>query len=281
MSVTADSRAVLRDRAAAVLRGNDAGSWTKASPILYPHQWSWDSAFIAIGWAHLDVRRAMTELEQLFAAQWATGHGAAPRVPGGPRPGGLSRAGVVGHFRLPGGAGAPRKRRPGSASHRCMPWRCSGSGKLTPQARQPEIRARIQALYPRMVDWHRYLATYRDPEASGLVTTYHPWEGTDNSPRWDRALERITVAKPGPYTCLDTRGVSRPVAAAHQGGLRPVSVAGPTAPEIRVRRRADLPRVPVPDQGRVLLLAPSSSPRMPRCLTWLMWPGPATTTASS
>src|ERR1700748_3679696 len=73
MSVTSENRATLRDRAAAVLHGNDAGSWTKASPVLYPHQWSWDSAFIAIGWAHLDIGRAMTELEQLFAAQWATG----------------------------------------------------------------------------------------------------------------------------------------------------------------------------------------------------------------
>jgi hypothetical protein len=71
--VTAGTDVALRDQAAAVLRGNDAGGWTKASPLLYPHQWSWDSAFIAIGWAHLDVRRAMTELEQLFAAQWSTG----------------------------------------------------------------------------------------------------------------------------------------------------------------------------------------------------------------
>jgi len=73
VSVTAGTPALLRDRAAAVLRGNDAGSWTKASPHLYPHQWSWDSAFNAIGWAHLDVRRAMAELEGLFAAQWSTG----------------------------------------------------------------------------------------------------------------------------------------------------------------------------------------------------------------
>src|ERR1700683_185551 len=73
MSVTADTRAGLRDRAAAVLHGNDEGGWTKAAPRLYPHQWSWDSAFIAIGWAHLDVRRAIAELENLFAAQWQTG----------------------------------------------------------------------------------------------------------------------------------------------------------------------------------------------------------------
>jgi hypothetical protein len=73
VSVTDNARATLRDRAAAVLHGNDAGTWTKASALLYPHQWRWDSAFIAMGWAHLDVRRAMTELEGLFAAQWSTG----------------------------------------------------------------------------------------------------------------------------------------------------------------------------------------------------------------
>jgi hypothetical protein len=73
MSTTVGPSALLRDQAAAVLRGNDQGRWTKAAPRLYPHQWSWDSAFIAIGWAHVDLRRALTELKQLFAAQWATG----------------------------------------------------------------------------------------------------------------------------------------------------------------------------------------------------------------
>ena len=61
MSVTANSAAILRSQAAAVLHDNDAGSWTKAAPRLYPHQWSWDSAFIAIGWAHLDVGRAILQ----------------------------------------------------------------------------------------------------------------------------------------------------------------------------------------------------------------------------
>ena len=85
MSVTADPeatgpQAMLRDQAAAVLRANDQGPWTRAAPRLYPHQWSWDSAFIAIGWAHLDTGRALTELEELFAAQWATGDNCCPRT---------------------------------------------------------------------------------------------------------------------------------------------------------------------------------------------------------
>jgi hypothetical protein len=49
------------------------GDWTRAASGLYPHQWSWDSAFIAIGLAHLDVRRAACELRTLFTHQWRTG----------------------------------------------------------------------------------------------------------------------------------------------------------------------------------------------------------------
>ena len=193
----------MRDQAAAVLHANDAGTWTKASPHLYPHQWSWDSAFIAIGWAHLDVRRAMTELEGLFAAQWSTGmvphivFRAGPDVPYFPGPEWWDCANVT-----PAARGLPAQ-----TTGICQPpvhalavlriW------QLTPQALQPEIRARIRALFPRLVSWHRYLATARDPEGSGLVTAYHPWEGTDNSPRWDGALARIVAPDPGPYTRLD------------------------------------------------------------------------------
>jgi len=208
--VTAGADVALRDRAAAVLRGNDAGGWTKASPLLYPHQWSWDSAFIAIGWAHLDVRRAMTELEQLFAAQWSTGM--VPHI--------VFRAGQGARY-FPGpewwdcAAVAPAARGlPAQTTGICQPpvhalavrriW------QLTPPPLEAEIRARIQALFPRLVRWHRYLATGRDPEASGLVTAYHPWEGTDNSPRWDRALARIEAPRPGPYTRLDASELGDP-----------------------------------------------------------------------
>jgi glucosylglycerate hydrolase len=206
MSLTAGTRATLRDQAAAVLHLNDAGGWTRAAPVLYPHQWSWDSAFIAIGWAHLDVRRALSELEQLFAAQWATGmvphvvFRAGPEHPYFPGPEwwdtAVSPAAPAGPVRTTGICQPP--------VHALAVQRI---WQLTPEEQRPEVRARVQALYPRLVNWHRYLATQRDPEASGLVTTYHPWEGTDNSPRWDRALERITVAEPGPYTRLDTNEV--------------------------------------------------------------------------
>jgi hypothetical protein len=63
----------LSAQAGQILRRNDMEGWTRAAPSLYPHQWSWDSAFIAIGLAHLDTRRAAQELRTLFAHQWKTG----------------------------------------------------------------------------------------------------------------------------------------------------------------------------------------------------------------
>ena len=63
----------LARRAERVLLGNDMGDWTKPAPKLYPHQWSWDSAFIAIGLSRLDGRRAARELSTLFARQWSNG----------------------------------------------------------------------------------------------------------------------------------------------------------------------------------------------------------------
>ena len=59
--------------AADVLRRNDMGGWTRAAPDLYPHQWSWDAGFIAMGLAHLDTRRAAEELRGLFRHQWKNG----------------------------------------------------------------------------------------------------------------------------------------------------------------------------------------------------------------
>ena len=59
--------------------------------------------------------------------------------------------------------------------------------------------------------WHRYLLTYRDPEASGLVTIYHPWEsGTDNSPRWDAALEPVEAGEVSPHERYDLEHVDDP-----------------------------------------------------------------------
>ncbi len=191
-----------------VLRANDMGGWTKAAPNLYPHQWSWDSAFVAIGLAHLNTRRAAQELETLFAHQWKTG-----KVPH-----------IVFNPDAP-----PRSYFPGPEH-----WACAAASPDAPPAppytsclSQPPVhaiaalriheaagnrgkeeasfaRAFLKGIYPKLLSWHRYLLTHRDPEASGLVTIYHPWgSGTDNSPRWDAALEAVEVGDVVPYVRYD------------------------------------------------------------------------------
>ena len=52
----------LKSAAADVLAANWLGSSTVPSRALYPHQWSWDSAFIALGLRHLSPERAQREL---------------------------------------------------------------------------------------------------------------------------------------------------------------------------------------------------------------------------
>ena len=58
----------LLDDAVRVLKMNDRGRYTIPSARLYPHQWAWDSAFAAIGWAHVDPDRAIAELDALVAS---------------------------------------------------------------------------------------------------------------------------------------------------------------------------------------------------------------------
>lgn len=63
----------LDKQAKTVLDFNWTGEYTRPGPRLYPHQWSWDSALVAIGYARYDLGRAVRELSHLFGAQWKNG----------------------------------------------------------------------------------------------------------------------------------------------------------------------------------------------------------------
>ncbi len=55
-------------KASKMLEGNWNENYKITIPAhkLYPYQWSWDSAFIAIGNSYLNVNRAITEFENFF-----------------------------------------------------------------------------------------------------------------------------------------------------------------------------------------------------------------------
>jgi Trehalase len=183
------SEAELVTRATEVLDANWLGHATRPSPRLYPHQWSWDSACIAIGYARLDQARAETELLSLFAGQWDNGllphivftDGAryfpgpefwqterSPHAPKRPRTSGIVQPPV----------------------HATAAWRVYRHA--TDRERAAVF---LRRLFPRLVAWHEYLYRERTRGEDGLVEIWHPWEsGMDNSPLWDDALARITLA---------------------------------------------------------------------------------------
>lgn len=171
-----NSAEALIERAKSVLTTNDLGSWTKPSPRLYPHQWNWDSAFIAFGLAHYDLERAKSEILSLLRGQWR--NGMIPHILYDPH--------AIGYFPDP---------------HR---WQISLSpdsprDALTSGISQPpmitlaahniaqhEISTDFaRQVYPALLAFHRWFHQERDPGSEGLASIIHPWEsGMDNSPRW-------------------------------------------------------------------------------------------------
>ncbi|MEH0423214.1 MGH1-like glycoside hydrolase domain-containing protein [Streptomyces sp. B21-083] len=189
------SRRTLHARAAEVLEANWTGTSTVPSRGLYPHQWSWDSAFIAIGLRHLSPLRAQTELETLLSAQW--GDGRIPHIVFNPS------VPLDAYFPSPDfwrsstagrAAGAPRTVQTSGIVqppvHALAVW-------LVHQADPGLSRSRgfLARAYPRLAAWHRYLLHRRDLGGGGLASVVHPWEqGMDNSPCWDAPLSRVTPA---------------------------------------------------------------------------------------
>ncbi|RRQ81296.1 hypothetical protein CQW39_05820 [Streptomyces griseofuscus] len=182
-------------RAARVLDANWTGASTVPSRGLYPHQWSWDSAFIAIGLRHLSPLRAQTELETLLAAQWTDGR--VPHIVFNPSvpldayfPGpDFWRSTTAGRA-----AGAPRTVQTSGIVqppvHALAAWLVHRADPGLSHA-----RGFLTRVYPRLAAWHRYLLRRRDLGGGGLVSVVHPWEqGMDNSPCWDAPLARIDPA---------------------------------------------------------------------------------------
>ena len=67
------------------------------------------------------------------------------------------------------------------------------------------FRPRLEALFPKLMAWHRWFRDFRDPEQRGVVVAMHPWEtGRDNSPEWDAPGEPIDVSNVGEYVRRDT-----------------------------------------------------------------------------
>lgn len=199
-SSTHDSE--LTAQARDILIKNDKGGYTVPTQGLYPYQWNWDSAFVALGFAEFDRDRAWAEIESLFQGQWS--NGMVPHI--------LFRVNDPGYF-------------PGPDMWQCDP-KLTGAAMPTSGITQPPVAAscvrelwemegcrhdhpRLKALFPKLMAYTRWYRRYRDPLGNGLAMVVHNWEtGRDNNPEWDGPLSSVDASKVGPYTRRDTSHVN-------------------------------------------------------------------------
>jgi hypothetical protein len=165
-------------RAQATLRANDRGGYTVPTARLYPFQWNWDSAFVAIGFATFDSARAWEEIDKLLLGQWDDGM--IPQI--------VFHAPSDDYF--PGPAVWGVTHTPPTSGITQPPVLATAARAVL--AADPAGEARMGAVYPKLIANHRWWQHARDRAGTGLVTTLHPWEtGMDNSPAWDAPLARV------------------------------------------------------------------------------------------
>jgi hypothetical protein len=168
----------LAEQARAVLKANDKGAYTMPAGELYPHQWLWDSCFIAIGLRHVDVERAKTELLSLLRGQWKNG--------------------MLPNMIFSDDPAFKRDRNSWKSwLNPSSPDSLSTSGITQPpmlaeavvsvgkKLLLPERRGWYRQMWDGLVRYHEWLYAERDPHNEGLISLVHPWEtGLDNTPPW-------------------------------------------------------------------------------------------------
>lgn len=167
-----------------VLSSNDKGKHTVPAKGLYPHQWLWDSCFIAIGQRHYDIERAQQEILSLLRGQWS--NGMLPNM-------------ILAPSKVPSQAVAFWR----SSLSPYSPDNVATSGITQPpmlaeaiirvgeKLPKAERRAWYQRVYPALLHYHQWLYAERDPHHEGLVLQIHPWEtGLDNTPPWIYELQQ-------------------------------------------------------------------------------------------
>jgi hypothetical protein len=168
----------LAEQATAVLKMNDRGSYTVPAENLYPHQWLWDSCFIAMGLRWLDVDRAKAELTSLLRGQWSSGM--LPNMifsddPHYHRDRAVWRSWVSPY--------SPDKVATSGITQ--PPMFAEAIWQVGQRLDAAERKAWYKQMLPSLVAYHQWLYADRDPHQEGLALQVHPWEtGLDNTPPW-------------------------------------------------------------------------------------------------
>ena len=165
---------------------------------LYPAQWNWDSAFIALGYSHFNINFALEEINTLLKGQW--------------------KDGMVPHILFH------------NKSTKYFPnhtvWNC-GNKIASSGITQPPIvvsilkqildnnqisktqEKKIITIVKKLKKYLKWFIKFRDPKKKGLVSILHPWEsGYDNSSIWDKPMDKVKIEKNLKYKRGDIKVVN-------------------------------------------------------------------------
>jgi len=165
---------------------------------LYPAQWNWDSAFIALGYSHFNLNFALEEINTLLKGQW--------------------KDGMIPHILF---HNTRTNYYPNYTA-----WNC-GNKIHSSGITQPPILAtilkeilnknntnktqllNIKKNVLKIKKFHEWFIQFRDPKKTGLVSILHPWEsGYDNSPIWDEPMNKVKIEKNIKYIRADNKVVN-------------------------------------------------------------------------
>jgi len=187
-----------------ILDKNWRDGFTVPTDKLYPFQWLWDSGFVAMGNAQIDLDRSIKEIASMFTGQWENGF--LPHI--------IFHSETESSY-FPNwdfwdchvNKGAPNKPKTSGITQPPVfgfileeMWKMHHGNE--------DLKSFIKTLFPKLVAYHRFLYNYRDRDQEGLFYIFHPWEsGRDNSPIWDEAMQSIVINEGDipSYTRRDTQ----------------------------------------------------------------------------
>ena len=186
-------------KAKKVLLGNRRNGYTlPTNNKLYPAQWNWDSAFIALGYSYFNLNFALDEISTLLRGQW--------------------KDGMVPHILF--------HDKNTNYYPNYSVWNCgnkiSSSGITQPPIMASILKkivdknkfnkkqkSKVIKIIQDLKRYHEWFIKFRDPNKTGLVSILHPWEsGYDNSPLWDIPMNKVKLEKNLKYKRGDIKVVN-------------------------------------------------------------------------
>ena len=182
-----------------ILIGNRKRGYTlPTNNKLYPAQWNWDSAFIALGYSYFNLNFALKEIKTLLDGQW--------------------KDGMIPHILF---HNTNTNYYPNHTA-----WNCGNKIRSSGITQPPVLasilkeiidknkitkmqKKEIKKFVIKIKKSHEWFIKNRDPKKTGLVSILHPWEsGYDNSSLWDEPMNKVKIEKNIQYKRADNKVIN-------------------------------------------------------------------------